>query len=59
LSTFIFLVFHINGLNIRRSFFEDLIQHTNVTSCPNVEWFRIHIRRLNVCHFGMVEVTGL
>jgi hypothetical protein len=58
-AMFAFFVFDINGLIKSCSSFEDLSVYKS--SCSHVEWckFCIHLRSLNVRHFGMVEGTGL
>jgi hypothetical protein len=55
--TFVFFVFITNGLVKSCSSFEDLSVYN--ISWSHVEWckFSIHLRRLNVRHFGMVEGT--
>jgi hypothetical protein len=54
-----FFVFDKNGLIKICSFFEDLSVFK--ISCFYVDWCKccIHLRSLNVRHFGMVEASGL
>jgi hypothetical protein len=56
---FVFFVFDKNGLIKSCSFFEDLLVFK--ISWSHVDWckFCIHLRRLNIGHFGMLEGTGL
>jgi hypothetical protein len=58
-AMFVFFVFDKNGLIKSSSSFEDLLE--NKSLCSHVDWckFYIHLRSLNVHHFGMVEGTGL
>jgi hypothetical protein len=58
-AMFVFFVFNKNGLIRSCSSFEDLSLYKILW--PHVDWckFCIHLRSLNVRHFGMVEVTGL
>jgi hypothetical protein len=58
-AMFVFFVFDKNGLIKNCSSFEDLSVYK--ISCSHVDWckFCIHLRSLNVRHFGMVEGTGL
>jgi hypothetical protein len=58
-AMFVFFVFDKNGLIKSCLSFEDLSVYKN--SCYHVDWckFCIHLRSLNVRHFGMVEGTGL
>jgi hypothetical protein len=58
-SMYELLVYHKNGLNKSCSPFEDLSACKTLWS--HIQWckFCIHLRSLNVCHFGMVESTGL
>jgi hypothetical protein len=58
-AMFVFFVFGKNGLIKSCSSFEAL--SVNKISWSHVDWcmFCIHLRRLNVRHFGMVEGTGL
>jgi hypothetical protein len=58
-AMFVFFVFDENGLIKGCSSFEDLSVYK--ISCSHVEWFKfcIHLRSLNVRHFGMVKYTGL
>jgi hypothetical protein len=58
-AKFIFLVSRKSGLTKSCLSSEDLLTHK--VSCFYVEWWTlcIHLRSLNVCHFGMVEATGL
>jgi hypothetical protein len=58
-AMFVFLVFDKNGIIKSCSSFEDLSVYK--ISCSHVDWckFCIHLRSLNVRHFGMVEGTGL
>jgi Golgi nucleoside diphosphatase len=55
----VFFVFDKNGLTKSCSSFEDLSVY-KIQLC-HVDWckFCIHLRSLNVRHFGMVEDTGL
>jgi hypothetical protein len=55
LSTFVLLVFHENG--IIRSFHPLKIYQNTKFMVPRN--FFVHLRSLNVRHFGMVEATGL
>jgi hypothetical protein len=56
---FVFFCFDKDGLIKSCLFFEDLSVYK--ISWYYVDWckFCIHLRSLNVRHFGMVEVTGL
>jgi hypothetical protein len=56
---FVFLVFGTNGVFKSCSSFDDLSVYKSLWS--HVEWckFCIHLRSLNVLHFGIVEDTGL
>jgi hypothetical protein len=56
---FVIFVFDKNGLIKNYSFFEDLSVYK--ISWSLVDWckFCIHLRSLNVRHFGMDEGTGL
>jgi hypothetical protein len=58
-AMFVFFVFDKNGLNKSCSSFEDLSVYN--ISWSHVDWckFCIHLRSLNIRHFGMVEGTGL
>jgi hypothetical protein len=58
-AMFVFFVFDKNGLIKSSSYFEDLSVYR--ISWSDVDWckFCIHLRSLNVRHFGMVEDTGL
>jgi hypothetical protein len=58
-AMFVFYVFDKNGLIKSCSSFEDLLVYK--ISWSHVDWckFCIHLRRLNVRHFGMIEGTGL
>jgi hypothetical protein len=58
-AMFVFFAFDKNGLIKSCSSFEDLSE--NKISWSRVDWckFCIHLRSLNVRHFGMVEGTGL
>jgi hypothetical protein len=58
-AMFVFFVFDKNSLIKSCSSFEDLSE--NKILCSHVDWckFCIHLRSLNVRHFGMVEDTGL
>jgi hypothetical protein len=58
-AMFVFFVFDKNGLIKSCSSFVDVSVCTS--SWSHVEWckFCIHLRSLNVRHFGMVEGTGL
>jgi hypothetical protein len=58
-AMFVFFDFDKNDLIKICSSFEDLSVYK--LSCSHVEWckFCIHLRSLNVRHFGMVEGTGL
>jgi hypothetical protein len=58
-AMFVSFVSDKNGLIKSCSFFEDLSEYK--ISWSHVDWcnFHIHLRSLNVRHFGMVEVTGL
>jgi hypothetical protein len=58
-AMFVFFVFDKNGLIESCSSFDDLSVYK--ISCSHVDWckFCIHLRSLNVVHFGMVEGTGL
>jgi hypothetical protein len=58
-AMFVFFVFDKNGLIKSYSSFEDLSVYKILWS--HVEWckFCIHLRSLNVRHFGMVEGLGL
>jgi hypothetical protein len=58
-AMFIFFVFDKNGLIKSCSSFEVLSVHK--ISCSHADWckFCIHLRRLNVRHFGMVKGTGV
>jgi hypothetical protein len=58
-AMFILFVFDKNGLNKSFSSFEDLSEYK--ISWPHVDWYKlyIHLRSLNVRHFGMVEGTVL
>jgi hypothetical protein len=58
-AMFAFFVFDKNGLTESCSSFEDLSVYK--ISWSHVDWckFCIHLRSLNVRHFGMVEGTGL
>jgi hypothetical protein len=58
-AMFVFFIFDKNGLNKSCSSFEDLSVYK--ISWSYVDWckFCIHLRSLNVRHFGMVEGTGL
>jgi hypothetical protein len=57
-AMFVFLVFDKNGLIKSCSSFEDLSVFE--ISWSHVDWYKfcIHLRSLNVRHFGMVESTG-
>jgi hypothetical protein len=56
---FVFLVLHISGLTESHSTSEDLPAYK--IEWFHIEWckFCIHLTSLNICHFGMVEATGL
>jgi hypothetical protein len=58
-AMFVFFVFDKNGIVKSCSSFEDLSVYQ--ISWSHVDWckFSIHLRRLNVRHFGMVKDTGL
>jgi hypothetical protein len=58
-AMFVFFVFDKDGLISSCSSFED--QSVYKISCSHVDWckFCIHLRSLNVRHFGMVEDTRL
>jgi hypothetical protein len=58
-AMFVFFVFDKNGLIKSCSSFED--QSVYKISWSHVDWckFYIHLRSLNVRHFGMVGGTGL
>jgi hypothetical protein len=58
-AMFVFFVFDKNGLIKSCSSFKDLSVHK--ISWSHVDWckFCIHLRSLNVRHFGMVEGMGL
>jgi hypothetical protein len=58
-AMFVFFVFDKNGLIKSCSSFEDPLVHK--MSWFHIEWckFCIHLRSLNVRHFGMVEGAGL
>jgi hypothetical protein len=56
-AMFVFFVFDKNGLTKSCSSFKDLSVYK--ISWSHVDWFCIHLRSLNVRHFGMVEGTGL
>jgi hypothetical protein len=58
-TMFVIFVFDKNCLTKICSSFEDLSVYK--ISCSHVDWckFCIHLRSLNVRHFGMVEDTGL
>jgi hypothetical protein len=58
-AMFVFFVFDKNSLIKSCSSFEDLSVYK--ISCSHVDWckFCIHLRSLNVHHFGMVESKGL
>jgi hypothetical protein len=58
-TMFLFFVSNKNGLIKSCSSFEDLSVYK--ISCSHVDWckFCIHLRSLNVRHFGMVKGTGL
>jgi hypothetical protein len=58
-TMFVFFVFDKNGLIKSCSSFEDISVYK--ISCFHVDWckFCIHLRSLNVRHFGMVEGTEL
>jgi hypothetical protein len=58
-AMFVFFVFDKNCLIKSCSSFEDLSVYK--IACSHVDWckFCIHLRSLNVRHFGMVEGTGL
>jgi hypothetical protein len=58
-AMFVFFVFDKNGLIKSCSSFKDLSLYK--ISCSHVDWckFCIHLRSLNVRHFGMAEDTGL
>jgi hypothetical protein len=55
----IFLVFHKNGLIKRYSSFEDVLVHK--MSWSHAVWckFCMHLKSMNVCHFGMVEAMRM
>jgi hypothetical protein len=58
-AMFVFFAFDKNGPIKSYSSFEDLSVYK--ISRSHVDWckFCIHLRSSNVCHFGMVEGTGL
>jgi hypothetical protein len=58
-AIFVFFVFDKNGLIKSCSSFEDLSAYK--ISWSHVDWwkFYIHLRSLNVRHFGMLKDTGL
>jgi hypothetical protein len=58
-TMFVFFVFYKIGLIKSCSSFEDLSVYK--ISCSHVDWWKfcIHLRSLNVRHFGMLEGTGL
>jgi hypothetical protein len=58
-STFIFLFVHKNGPNKSCQSFGDVSAHK--ISLFHVDWYKfcIHLKSLNVRHFGMVASTGL
>jgi hypothetical protein len=58
-AMFVFFVSYKNGLTKSCSSFEDISVYK--ISWSHVEWckFCIHVRSLNVRHFGMVKYTGL
>jgi hypothetical protein len=58
-AMFVFFVFNKNGLIKSCSSFDDLSVYK--ISRSHVDWckFFIHLRSLNVRHFGMVEGMGL
>jgi hypothetical protein len=58
-STFVFLVFHKNGLIKSCWSFEDLLAYKVSWSQVEGHKFFVHLRSLNVCHFGMVKGMGL
>jgi hypothetical protein len=58
-AMFVFFVFNKNSLIKSCSSFEDLSVHKISWSHVDRWKFFIHLRRLNVRHFGMLEGTGL
>jgi hypothetical protein len=58
-AMFVIFIFDKNGLIKSYLSFEDLSVYK--ISCSHIDWckFCIHLRSLNVRHFGMVEGTGL
>jgi hypothetical protein len=58
-ALFVFIVFDKNGLTKSCSSFEGLSVYK--ISWSHVDWYKfcIHLRSLNVRHFGMLEDTGL
>jgi hypothetical protein len=58
-STFTFLVLHKGALNRSVLSFEDLLAYTSSWFHVGCYKFFIHLRSLNVCHFGMAEATAL
>jgi hypothetical protein len=58
-AMFVFFIFDKNGLIKSCSSFEDLSVYK--ISCSHLDWWKfcIHLRNLNVRHFGMVESCGI